>query len=555
MANVEGFKYWTDNEAVRGFDANAFLMSQSVMRFTSASDRDSALGRSLTAGMVAYDKSTSTLQLYDGTSWLDVAVGSVGVTDHGLLTGLADDDHPQYLTEARGDARYAAVDSSPTITLAGDASGSVTLTNLGNGTLTVAVNDDSHNHTIANVDNLQTTLDGKAASSHTHSYLSNNTNTYWTSGQFTFRSADVLESSSGDQATLEVYQDTAGADAFMQFHVSGDYAAYFGLKGDINDFAVGGWSMGGTYYRMWHAGNSNSYSIDWYQDASYADNWHRSTGTSGFYHESYGGGWYMTDSTWVRVYNAKHLYTNGGKFRAYRSANEGDWSNAIIGGDCGGGFSGLAVRCGNSDTHTGQFRPSSGAFYVRNHNDTAYWQINAYWYNPSSRTLKQDIETWGFAKPLSSAVNADYDTTVTDLLKRLRVVSYRFKKQNNLPANVSSKRRSDALDRLNAYRYKRGLDLYEGDEAVHQCGRDCDGSADAPCDEFRNWERGTIGLIAEEVAEVIPEATNVDLNPSSPTKGTDAGLDPMALIAITIKAFQELEARLSILESNNFIGA
>lgn len=60
---------------------------------------------------------------------------------------------------------------SPTITLAGDASGSVTLTNLGNGTLTVAVNDDSHNHTIANVDNLQTTLDGKAASSHSHSYL------------------------------------------------------------------------------------------------------------------------------------------------------------------------------------------------------------------------------------------------------------------------------------------------------------------------------------------------------------------------------------------------
>lgn len=29
-----------------------------------------------------------------------------GVTDHGALTGLADDDHPQYLTVARGDARY-----------------------------------------------------------------------------------------------------------------------------------------------------------------------------------------------------------------------------------------------------------------------------------------------------------------------------------------------------------------------------------------------------------------------------------------------------------------
>lgn len=33
--------------------------------------------------------------------------GSTGVTDHGALTGLTpDDDHPQYHTDARGDARY-----------------------------------------------------------------------------------------------------------------------------------------------------------------------------------------------------------------------------------------------------------------------------------------------------------------------------------------------------------------------------------------------------------------------------------------------------------------
>jgi len=32
--------------------------------------------------------------------------GAVSVTDHGALTGLLDDDHPQYLTPIRGDARY-----------------------------------------------------------------------------------------------------------------------------------------------------------------------------------------------------------------------------------------------------------------------------------------------------------------------------------------------------------------------------------------------------------------------------------------------------------------
>lgn len=67
-----------------------------------------------------------------------------------------------------------------------------------------------------------------------------------------FQSLDVLETATSDQAALEVYQDTAGADAFMQFHVAGDFAAYFGLKGDINDFAIGGWSMGNVFYRVFH---------------------------------------------------------------------------------------------------------------------------------------------------------------------------------------------------------------------------------------------------------------------------------------------------------------
>lgn len=35
--------------------------------------------------------------------------GGVGITDHGLLTGLSDDDHPQYINVARGDARYSVL--------------------------------------------------------------------------------------------------------------------------------------------------------------------------------------------------------------------------------------------------------------------------------------------------------------------------------------------------------------------------------------------------------------------------------------------------------------
>lgn len=50
----------------------------------------------------------------------------------------------------------------------------------------------------------------------------------------------------------------------------------------------------------------------------YADNglhvrgdWVRVDGSNGIYFESYGGGWRMTDSSWIRAYNDKNIYTGG----------------------------------------------------------------------------------------------------------------------------------------------------------------------------------------------------------------------------------------------------
>ena len=42
----------------------------------------------------------------DKTTWLEISGGG-GVTDHGALTGLSDDDHGQYFNQSRGDARYS----------------------------------------------------------------------------------------------------------------------------------------------------------------------------------------------------------------------------------------------------------------------------------------------------------------------------------------------------------------------------------------------------------------------------------------------------------------
>ena len=62
--------------------------------------------------------------------------------------------------------------SSRTITLAGDTTGSVSFNGSADATLSVTIKDDSHNHTIANIDGLQTALNGKASA--TNNFVKSN---------------------------------------------------------------------------------------------------------------------------------------------------------------------------------------------------------------------------------------------------------------------------------------------------------------------------------------------------------------------------------------------
>jgi hypothetical protein len=66
-----------------------------------------------------------------------------GVTDHGLLTGLADDDHPQYFNQTRGDARYSLL---------------------------------GHTHVVSNITGLQAILDAKALASDLAAHIANTSN-------------------------------------------------------------------------------------------------------------------------------------------------------------------------------------------------------------------------------------------------------------------------------------------------------------------------------------------------------------------------------------------
>lgn len=58
-------------------------------------------------------------------------------------------------------------------------------------------------------------------------------------------------------------------------------------------------------------GKTITATVDMNTNTIYASNWFRSRGTTGWYSEDYGGGWYMTDADWIRAYNGKGIITNG----------------------------------------------------------------------------------------------------------------------------------------------------------------------------------------------------------------------------------------------------
>ena len=56
-------------------------------------------------GWISWIADENVALAFDGAAWTALAGGG-GVTAHGALTGLGNDDHAQYHNNARGDARY-----------------------------------------------------------------------------------------------------------------------------------------------------------------------------------------------------------------------------------------------------------------------------------------------------------------------------------------------------------------------------------------------------------------------------------------------------------------
>lgn len=129
-------------------------------------------------------------------------------------------------------------------------------------------------------------------------------------------------------------------------------------------------------------------------DTIYTNDWFRSRGATGWYNESYGGGWYMTDSTWIRAFNNKSVYTP-----AKMQADGGFYGNLKGNADTANVGKALQVFDGNNNAINSTFHwigKDGQPQWLWGSNDGS----NAYVYNPANFRVS-------YATNANSAVNAD----------------------------------------------------------------------------------------------------------------------------------------------------
>lgn len=180
-----------------------------------------------------------------------VAVSEVTSTELGYLDGVTSNvqtqldgksgtshTHSYAGSSSVGGSATSAVKlaTARTISLVGDATGSTTFDGSGNVSITTTVADDSHNHTIANVDNLQTTLDSKSYFSPLHKISAGDSNTHYyklititptaKSYQDMYYEFDVA-ARSNKYATIRIFVMTANNEKY----ISSAYVTYDGSLG------------------------------------------------------------------------------------------------------------------------------------------------------------------------------------------------------------------------------------------------------------------------------------------------------------------------------------
>ena len=235
---------------------------------------------------------------------------------------------------------------------------------------------------------------------------------------------------------------------------------------------------------------NNGFSVDGNVVIDNGGGWHRSYGQTGWYNGTYGGGWYMTDNTWVRAYNSKSVWTPATMQADTRMQSAtlqyGNWSISNPAASDGQFFRNTSGYSQHRFDDWHMIMDNGGTYrFWWNVPAGDMWAAN--YYNFSDRNLKENI------RPIESAV---------DIVKNLNGVRYDLKREE-FPVNDE-----DVEDVL----------------------------------------IGRYGFIAQDVQEVMPEIIR---QPAAGEDGKEAplGVNYSAIIPVLVEAMKEQQTRIEELEA------
>ena len=155
--------------------------------------------------------------------------------------------------------------------------------------------------------------------------------------------------------------------------------------------------------------------------------WFRSTGNSGWYHQNYGGGIYMQDSSWVRVFGGKRFYVENG--------DNTDFSAATAISTSGGIYAKKNITSSANIIATGAITAKASSSDIRLKTDIQdydamgiirkFQSVKYHWNNLAKRNSEIfNHKKWNYGLIAQDLLSGGYSQWVSDIFKDYYTIDY-----------------------------------------------------------------------------------------------------------------------------------
>lgn len=261
----------------------------------------------------------------------------------------------------------------------------------------------------------------------------NESNSYWTTAS---ANGNIFRNGHAGTITGYTYWDgTAGSNNFgllspngaWRFRCDNSYSEAYGTYFYAPTSQIGFiYDRDNTGYYL----DANSSSQ---MSAVYANGWFRPQGNTGLYFQDWGGGWHMTDATWIRSYNSKNVYV--------------DQQLRADGGIISGGLSSLGAGTIRANGNIVNSAPSTGLLAITG--DLPGYSVNTY------PTVKSGYGWMYFS------VGGSFSSYITT------AGTYTANSSRDTKENIKDLNKEEILQKINALEMKQWNYKVESPEVQH----------------------------------------------------------------------------------------